>query len=264
MAIQPVGYIKLHRELASKPIWFKSTSEQKVILITLLMMANYKPNQWEWNCQKFDIKPGQFVTSLNSIVEECGGGISIQNVRSALVRFEKLDFLTNESTKQGRFITIRNWDLYQSDDVSPTKQPTKTQQSTNKELTTKEERKKVRKKELKDIEDFAQISYSENPILNQTILNFVEHRKTIKAPLSDHALKLLLTSLSKLSSNEVTQVDILNQSIMNGWKGVFPLKGDVKNSASVSKSKNQFHIQEKSKSQYSDKELNEILRKKTR
>ena len=35
------GWIVLHRKLLDKPIWFESTAEQKVILITLLLMAKY-------------------------------------------------------------------------------------------------------------------------------------------------------------------------------------------------------------------------------
>ena len=33
------GWIKLHRGLLEKPIWTAATPEQKVLLITLLMMA---------------------------------------------------------------------------------------------------------------------------------------------------------------------------------------------------------------------------------
>ena len=88
-------------------------------------------------------KKGQFVTSLHSIAKNSGKGISIQNVRSSLKRFEKMQFLTNESTKQGRLITILNWELYQKIEKEstnkPTKRSTKSQQRANKEPTTKEE-----------------------------------------------------------------------------------------------------------------------------
>ena len=125
------GYLLLYRELMNKPIWTNSTPEQKVILVTLLMMANHKQNEWEWKGEKFCVKSGQFITSLDKIVEKCGKGISTQNVRGSLVRFEKLDFLTNESTKTGRLITIANWSLYQLELPNPTKQSTKTQQRGN-------------------------------------------------------------------------------------------------------------------------------------
>lgn len=134
------GWIKLHRELFDKAIWLQSTAEQKVILLTLLLMANHKEQQWEWKGQKFEAMPGQFVTSLDQIVKRCGTGVTMQNVRTALVRFEKYEFLTNQSTKTGRLITIVNWRLYQQLDDQPNidanKDLTKSQQRANKELTT--------------------------------------------------------------------------------------------------------------------------------
>ncbi|MDD4321605.1 MAG: hypothetical protein PHH31_08720, partial [Acidaminococcaceae bacterium] len=74
--IQPIGYFYLWRELYSKPIWLNSTAEQKVILIALLGMANFNGKEWEWKGQKFKAEKGQFVTSLDSIVENCGKGIT--------------------------------------------------------------------------------------------------------------------------------------------------------------------------------------------
>ena len=157
--IAPIGHFKVWRELFTKPIWTKSTPEQKAILFTLLSMANFKENEWEWNGEKFKVEKGQFVTSLESIKLACGKGISTQNVRSALIRFEKLGFLTNKSTKQGRLITIMNWALYQPEkkqgNNATDKEVTKNQQRGNKELTPKgegnkgKESNKVNKKENK-------------------------------------------------------------------------------------------------------------------
>ena len=134
------GWITLHRKLLDKPIWHESTPEQKVILITLMLMANHKEKQWEWQGRPYKAKPGQFVTSINSIVERCGKGVSAQNVRTALKRFEKYEFLTNQSTKQNRLITIVNWGFYQ-DMEQPTnkatnRQLTDDQQTANSQLTT--------------------------------------------------------------------------------------------------------------------------------
>ena len=133
------GFIKLHRQLLEHPIWQKSTPEQKVILITLICMANHEPNRWEWNGEIFTVKRGQMVTSLESIKSACGKGISTQNIRTALVRFEKLGFLTNESTKSGRLITIEKYSKWQDVDSETNKGAnkdlTKTSQRPNKDLT---------------------------------------------------------------------------------------------------------------------------------
>lgn len=107
------GWLKIHRELINKPIWHLSTPEQKCILISLLCLASHDEKEWEWMGQKFKVLPGQFVTSLDSIKKATGKGISIQNVRSSLERFKKLEFLTYQSTKAGRVVSICNWESYQ-------------------------------------------------------------------------------------------------------------------------------------------------------
>lgn len=148
------GWIKIHRSLVKHPIWLHSTPEQCKILITLLMMANYYPNSWDWGGKQFEVKEGQFVTSFRNLAKECGDGISLQNVRTALKRFEKLGFLTHESTHHGLLITIENWGLYQGCDEEPNTQSntglTHTQHTPNTGLTPNKEYKNIRNKELKE------------------------------------------------------------------------------------------------------------------
>src|SRR5690625_1249759 len=145
--IMQQGWIKLHRNLLNKPIWTESTAEQKTILMTLLLMANHEERQWEWKGKKYIAKPGQFVTSINSIVKTAGIGVSISNVKTLLVRYEKYGILTKESTNKNRLITIVNWELYQEKDKKPTKEMTGNRQATDKQLTTN---KNVRMKECKN------------------------------------------------------------------------------------------------------------------
>lgn len=108
------GWISLHREIVEKAIWTESTPEQKVILITLLLLANHKEKEWEWKGDRYKAKPGQFVTSLNSIAQKSGKDVTVKKVRTALEKFEKYGFLANESTNKNRLITIVNWEVYQS------------------------------------------------------------------------------------------------------------------------------------------------------
>jgi len=135
-----IGWIRLYRELLDKTIWKNSSPEQKSILITLLLIVNHSSKQWEWQGQKFNLQPGQTITSLEAIAQKAGKGISIQNVRTALKRFEKLGFLTNESTKTGRLITILNFDIYQNNNnpanSHSNNQSTNDQQSHNNPITT--------------------------------------------------------------------------------------------------------------------------------
>lgn len=108
------GYVKLWRSLLRKPIWYNSTPEHKSVLMALMMMAEWQPRSWEWKGEKINLQPGQFVTSVASITQACGRGVTTKSVRDAIERFQQLDFLTNESTKTGRLISIINWSLYQT------------------------------------------------------------------------------------------------------------------------------------------------------
>ena len=132
------GWIKLHRQLIDKAIWQTSTTEQKIILITILLLASHKNNEWEWQGKRFTVQPGQFVTSSSKLAE--AAGVTRQNVRTALARFEKYEFLTSQSTKTGLLINVVNWGLYQGDAELPN-QPsnqelTNDQPTPNQELTT--------------------------------------------------------------------------------------------------------------------------------
>jgi hypothetical protein len=213
------GWIKLYRQLLNKAIWQCSTMEQKVILITLLLMANHEEKEWEWQGEKFKCKPGQFVTSLKSIAEKAGSDISIQNVRTAIAKFEKYEFLTNQSTKTGRLITIVNWELYQSQDSKLTKGLTKHQQSANKALTTNKNDKNDKNDKKKIIGDFTQ-----NPKLITAINDFMEMRTKIKKPMTDRAVELLLGKLSTMADTDEEKIALLEQSTANSWLSVYPLK----------------------------------------
>ena len=77
---------------------------------------------------------------------------------------------------------------------------------------------KNKKKEIK--------VFSDDPELNQAILAFMEFRKSIKKPMTDHAVELLINKLNDMTSYIPEQIAIINQSIVNGWQGVFPLKNE--------------------------------------
>lgn len=67
------------------------------------------------------------------------------------------------------------------------------------------------------------ISSISNPELQSAVTEFVKYRKELKKPLSDHALTLLLNKLDKLAGSDAEKIEILNQSMINGWQGIFAL-----------------------------------------
>jgi hypothetical protein len=72
-------------------------------------------------------------------------------------------------------------------------------------------------------------SYTSNIELRNTLKEFLKMRKTIKKPMTDRAMNLLINKLDKLGSNDYEKIGILNQSIFNSWQGIFELKNkDIK------------------------------------
>ena len=56
--------------------------------------------------------------------------------------------------------------------------------------------------------------------------NFKFMRKKLRKPITERGEELLIMKLDKLASSELLQVAILDQSIMNSWLGVYPLRED--------------------------------------
>lgn len=56
--------------------------------------------------------------------------------------------------------------------------------------------------------------------------DFEEMRRKIKAPLTDRARKNIVAELIRIEATGQHAEDVLNQSITNSWRGVFPIKTD--------------------------------------
>ena len=167
-----------------------------------LMAANHEDNEWEWQGQIYKCKPGQFISSLDSIAKECASDVKVQSVRTALLKLEKWGFLTNESTKTGRLISIIKWHTYQNGEEETNKDSnkglTKHQQSTNKELTTNKNVKKdknEKKKPLAGFEDFYK-AYPKKKSKGQA-----EKTWNKLSPTND-LLKVILTGLEAAKKSE--------------------------------------------------------------
>lgn len=77
--------------------------------------------------------------------------------------------------------------------------------------------------------------------LNQAFLDYLEMRKQIKKPMTERAIDLAIKKLEELSvlpfsdsMNNDLAIQILNQSVMNSWQGLFPIKEQKTNNTSKS------------------------------
>ena len=67
-------------------------------------------------------------------------------------------------------------------------------------------------------------TYTENEELNTAITEFISMRKKTKTPFTEHAIKLMIMKLNKIGKSDIERIEIVNNSIMGGYQGIFPLK----------------------------------------
>ena len=95
------------------------------------------------------------------------------------------------------------------------------------QLNTKESNtKKSNTKELNNKETVTSIIEEAPAELQENLNDFIEMRKKNKSAMTVKAIKLLISKLDKLSGGDIAVSNaILEQSIINGWKSVYELKG---------------------------------------
>lgn len=71
--------------------------------------------------------------------------------------------------------------------------------------------------------------YTTNEELRQELKEHLKVRKLKKAALTDRAVELSLSELDKIAGADYEKIQIVRNSIMNGWTGFFPLKKDEHN-----------------------------------
>ncbi|MNO29209.1 hypothetical protein D3C76_191200 [compost metagenome] len=163
---------------------------------------------------------------------------SISVISKKIDQLVKEERLKIESTELGTLFTVINYAEYQGferyknatengartareqPENSPRTERERSENNNNKD----NKEKKVKKDNKKDNTAFE--DYTSNPMLIESLNSFIEYRKKIKKPMTDAAIKLLFGNLDKLATTDQNKIDILNQSILNGWKGVFQLRGN--------------------------------------
>lgn len=178
-------------------------------MINLLLMANHEENTWIFDGKEYNLKPGQMITSLEGIKEKCAKDVSIQNIRTCLLKLEKGGFLTNKSTNKNRLITIENWELYQSN----SKNQQANSHATNKQLTTN----KNDKNEKNNIYSQIQEEFNSICVNLSSIKKITDSRKrVINARIKEYGLETVLEVF-----NLVNKSSFLNGNSERGWKADF-------------------------------------------
>lgn len=224
------GWISLHRKIQESDIWVdEEPFDKRSAWIDLLLLANHKDNSMIFEGHKLVVERGQIVTSVRKL--SLRWNRSVKWTLKVLRLFEELEMIQKKSDNKKTLLTIVNYGIYQDGGYTEdnTEDNTKeTQRNTQRKRsgTTNNNDNNELNNELNNVNNKGRaVYYPENESLNDAFKDYVAMRKEIKKPLTSSALKLAMNTLSKLSGDDSDlAIAILNQSILNSWQGLFPLK----------------------------------------
>ena len=252
------GWVPVSRELQDHWMWDDKPFAHGQAWIDLIMLANYEDTKMPYKGEIITCERGTVNLSISYLANRWGW--SRHKTRDFLNLLESDGMVTVCATTNRTTITLENYSFY--NDVPTTKgqrgDSDKTSNSSKfvefddfgatTNLTTQTLEKysvcddsPTTKGQRKDSEGTAKGQrgdttnnnnknnknnniYSDEPKLDTAVKEFITFRKKIKKPMTDHAVKLMISKLNKLTSDIDEQVEILNQSILNGWQGIYPLK----------------------------------------
>lgn len=208
------SYIKLSRGLLDWE-WYSDINTTRAF-IHMLLKANWR----DGNFKGVPVPRGSFVSSIGKLASETG--LTEREIRTAISHLKTTGEVTSKTTNKFTVFSVVKYDLYQASDKQNVSQEPSKRHSNDIQTTTIEEKKERKKgnKEKNTKKDF----FPDNGILDQAFSDYVDMRKQIRAPMTDRAIEMAIKKLTVLSGGDPdVAVKIMEQSIMNSWKGLFPL-----------------------------------------
>lgn len=223
------GFIKIDRGMLEWE-WYKKPNT-KDLFLHMLLKANWKEGKF----QGIDIPRGSFVSSYPKLESELG--ITINKIRTALNHLQSSGEITVKAYTKFTVFTVNNYCLYQDINSQTTDNTTDKAQTINSQttfkshsnhiqITTIEERKKERKEEGKKKKEGAPVIktyFDDDEKLNSAFLDFIEMRKKLKnGAMTERAVTMMIKKIKSMDRDMA--IGQLEQSIVNNWKDMYPVK----------------------------------------
>lgn len=203
------GYILVWRKIQDSGLM--QMPNTLAVFLHILFSATHKDIKVGSPHGVIELKRGQYISGRKKLAEHLEQ--TEQNIRTSLKSLEKLKILTIKSTSKYSVYTIVNYSIYQNIESKITKPLTNSQPTANQQLTTK------------------QTQYTQNtqiPIPDwldaDKFCDFYNHRISIKKPMTDEAITRAFSKLKRLKGEGYNIYDIIEESIINGWSGLFESK----------------------------------------
>ncbi len=203
------------RKTVDSDVFFLKPDKWFKIWFYLVTRANYEDNG--------QFKRGESLVRYADISEACGATKS--QVDHAIRWFKNCQMLATRKATRGMFISILNYNTYQSLDnyKSDSSGDLKAKQKRHRSDTIKKKTKKT-KKTKKNTPLPPEL---ETPEFQKTWGEWEQHRTEIKKILTPSTIARQLKMLSKFTP--ATAIAMIDQSICGGWTGLFELKDNYGN-----------------------------------
>ena len=218
--MEGLTYFLITRKLFDSPIWRDNPHNLKLFLY-LVGMARHDKKSKRFN--GFEVKRGELVTSLSSIVEDNeymdGRWVkkwSRQKVSRMLKKLTDDGYISLLSDTYGTHIKVINYDTYQD---PKTYKRTRVEHGcdmggTSPSIYNKDNN--VNNEKKKDIVEYP--DWLDLKIWKE----FKSHKIALKNKMTPQAEKLNITKLKNVISAGYTQKEVIDHVIEKGWKGIYP------------------------------------------
>ncbi len=221
------GYVYAYRQSWTHPAF--NNLREASIWNFLYQNAFWEDGERNFNGYTFKLKRGQIVVSISFLAK--GFCMTDKGMRVVIQKLEKLGMVATRGSSRGTIVTICNYEKYQRKEKAEG-QP-EGNRGANRGQTEGDN-----KNEGNEGNEGNEVPAPKKPkfiipdwMPTREWDDFAEHRGK---SFTDNAKKLIVNKLDKWRMLGQDPAEILNNSTMNGWKGVFELKGNNQSKANQS------------------------------
>jgi hypothetical protein len=194
------GWIKLHRSLLDWE-WYDDLNATR-LLIHLLVSVNYEDKKWKGQ----DVKAGSIILSWETLSKAVG--LSVKQCRVAMQKLENSGEVARQRADQWQVVSLCKWEKMQGcEDNRADDRAFRGQSEGRQRATTKEY------KEYKEVKELKKDAFE----LFETWMKYkAEIKDSYKSETS------IIQLAKKFNSEPLPKLAfVVNNSIQNGWKGLF-------------------------------------------
>lgn len=222
------GWIKLHRKIWEWP--YANDPDYIAIWIYLLTHASHQERDVMFAGKRTTLKCGQLVTGRQAISEKTG--VTQSKVQRVLKRLESEQQIEQQTSNRNRLISLAGWESYQASEQqieqqmnnhrTTDEQPVNTNKNDKKKRMVTKEKKgtNVPKEKMASAEDVAIPENLDTEDFREAWEEWLQYRAELKQKVTAISAKKQLKQLKQHSPEEA--VKIIENSIANSWKGLFP------------------------------------------